>query len=79
MRGLAFIVAALVISLGAGEARAQTYPDKVIKLVVPFVPGSPVDVLARAVSQPLSVRLGQQVVIDNRPGAGTSTASKAVA
>jgi tripartite-type tricarboxylate transporter receptor subunit TctC len=83
MRGPGLIVVALAIwlgaGLGAGDARAQTYPDKVIKLVVPFVPGSPVDVLARAISQPLSARLGQQVIIDNRPGAGTSTASKAVA
>jgi tripartite-type tricarboxylate transporter receptor subunit TctC len=79
MRGPGLIVAALAVWLGAGEAHAQAYPDKVIKLVVPFVPGSPVDVLARAVTQHLSMRLGPQIIIDNRPGAGTSTASKAVA
>ena len=49
-----------------------------IKLVVPFVPGSPVDVLARVVSQQMTTRLGQSVVIENRPGAGTSTATKQV-
>jgi len=77
MRSL--VVAAIAVCLGVTDARAQAYPDKVIKLVVPFVPGSPVDVLARAVTQHLSARLGQNVIVDNRPGAGTSTASKAVA
>jgi tripartite-type tricarboxylate transporter receptor subunit TctC len=67
------------IGLGPAPTAAQTYPDKVIKLVVPFVPGSPVDVLGRVVSQHLGTRLGQSVIVDNRPGAGTSTATKAVA
>ena len=62
----------------ASPAQAQQYPDRVIKLVVPFVPGSPVDVLARVVSQQMTTRLGQSVVIENRPGAGTSTATKQV-
>jgi tripartite-type tricarboxylate transporter receptor subunit TctC len=75
-RALAFIVAA--IALGITPAQAQSYPDRVIKLVVPFVPGSPVDVLARVVSQQMTARLGQSVVIENRPGAGTSTATKQV-
>ena len=46
--------------------------------VVPFVPGSPVDVLGRVISQQMTTRLGQPVVIENRPGAGTSTATKPV-
>jgi tripartite-type tricarboxylate transporter receptor subunit TctC len=50
----------------------------VIKAVVPYVPGSPVDVLARIVAQPLGVRLGQNVIVDNRPGAGTTIGMKAV-
>jgi tripartite-type tricarboxylate transporter receptor subunit TctC len=77
MRRLGLLVAAVLACLDC--AQAQTYPDKPIKLVVPFVPGSPVDVLGRVVSQPLGARLGQSVVLDNRPGAGTSTATKAVA
>ena len=77
MRSLGLLIA--VALAGADYAQAQTYPDKPIKLVVPFVPGSPVDVLGRVVSQPLGARLGQSVVVDNRPGAGTSTATKAVA
>jgi tripartite-type tricarboxylate transporter receptor subunit TctC len=75
MRALAFAIAA---SLSLAPAQAQQYPDRVIKLVVPFVPGSPVDVLARVVSQQMTARLGQSVVIENRPGAGTSTATKQV-
>src|SRR5215470_4168050 len=67
-----FVVAALAV-LPLEEAAAQSYPDKPIKLVVPFVPGSPVDVLGRVVSQQLGVRLGHSVVVDNRPGGGTST------
>src|SRR5712671_2124621 len=73
-----FIVAALAVFRLEG-ALAQSYPDKPIRLVVPFVPGSPVDVLGRVVSQQLGTRLGQSVVVDNRPGGGTSTATKAVA
>ncbi|MBX9775645.1 MAG: tripartite tricarboxylate transporter substrate binding protein [Xanthobacteraceae bacterium] len=76
MRVLALIVTAAVLSLAS--AQAQQYPDRVIKLVVPFVPGSPVDVLARVVSRQMTARLGQSVVIENRPGAGTSTATKQV-
>jgi tripartite-type tricarboxylate transporter receptor subunit TctC len=74
------VVAGLfAIICGPGPAWSQTYPSEPIKLVVPFVPGSPVDVLARAVTVPLSTRLGQSVIIENRPGAGTSIATKAVA
>jgi tripartite-type tricarboxylate transporter receptor subunit TctC len=70
----------LIVLLGfsAAPANAQQYPDRAIKLVVPFVPGSPVDVLARVVSQQMTTRLGQSVVVENRPGAGTSTATKQV-
>jgi tripartite-type tricarboxylate transporter receptor subunit TctC len=75
MRILA-LLAALVT--GLAPAQAQPYPDRVIKLVVPFVPGSPVDVLARVVSQQMTTRLGQSVVVENRPGAGTSAATKQV-
>jgi tripartite-type tricarboxylate transporter receptor subunit TctC len=75
MRILVWLAAAL---LGLAPAQAQQYPDRVIKMVVPFVPGSPVDVLARVVSQQMTVRLGQSVVIENRPGAGTSAATKQV-
>jgi tripartite-type tricarboxylate transporter receptor subunit TctC len=71
--------AVLALLAFATPATAQTFPDRPLKLIVPFVPGSPVDVLARVVSQQLGTRLGQTVVVENRPGAGTSTATKAVA
>jgi tripartite-type tricarboxylate transporter receptor subunit TctC len=76
MRLILALLAAVLLT--AAPAQAQQYPDRVIKLVVPFVPGSPVDVLARVVSQQMTARLGQSVVVENRPGAGTSTATKQV-
>jgi tripartite-type tricarboxylate transporter receptor subunit TctC len=59
-------------------ARAQTYPSKLIKMILPYTAGSPNDVLARLVTPALSSRLGQTVVIDNRPGGGTSIGTRAV-
>jgi tripartite-type tricarboxylate transporter receptor subunit TctC len=80
MRTLGMLAAALVsLGLGLVPAHAQDFPEKPIKLIVPYVPGSPVDVLARVITQQLSTRLGQNVIIENRTGAGTSTATKAVA
>jgi tripartite-type tricarboxylate transporter receptor subunit TctC len=60
-------------------ARAQSYPNRMIKIIVPTTPGSPVDALARLVAQHMQSRLGQTVVIDNRPGGGMSIGAKAVA
>src|SRR5207237_635347 len=59
-------------------AGAQPYPNRPIKLIVPFPPGGPVDVMARFVAQRLSAGIGQ-VIIDNRPGAGGTIGSKAAA
>jgi tripartite-type tricarboxylate transporter receptor subunit TctC len=60
-------------------ARAQAYPNRVIKIVVPFTPGSPVDAAARVLVQHLQTRLNQSVIVENRPGAGTTIGMKAVA
>ncbi len=62
----------------AGPAAAQAYPSKPIKLIVGFAPGGAVDVIARAVGQQISAQLGQPVVVENRPGAGTNIAMRAL-
>jgi len=59
-------------------ARAQAYPSRPIRLLVGFAPGGGTDVMARLIQQGLSERLGQQIVIENRPGAGTNIATEAV-
>ena len=65
------MTAAWVLLLAAGAANAQgTFPTKPIRMVVPFPPGAASDFLARSVGQKLNELYGQQIVIDNRPGAG---------
>src|SRR2546426_5097223 len=58
----------LVAALAAGHAAAQSYPVKPIRLIVPLVPGGNQDIVARAIAEELSKGLGQQVVVENRPG-----------
>lgn len=63
-------LAALVLSLSAvGTALAQSYPDKPIRLVVPYPPGASTDAVGRIVGQKLSANIGQTVIVDNRAGA----------
>jgi tripartite-type tricarboxylate transporter receptor subunit TctC len=69
---------ALLLAAAAIPAAAQPYPNRPIRLIVPFPPGGPVDVMARVVVQRLAVGLGQ-VIIDNRPGAGGTLGSRAAA
>src|SRR5262249_23627544 len=59
-------------------ARAQTYPTRPVRLIVGWPPGGAADVFARLIGQPLSERLGQQFVIESRPGAGGNLAVEAV-
>ena len=68
----------LVLAIFGANAWPQAYPSKPIRLVVGFTPGGVSDVLARALSAKLSQNLGQQVVVDNRPGAGTTIASEII-
>lgn len=75
---LAGMAAAAVLGM-TGPVLAQDYPNKVIKLVVPYPPGGATDVIGRVMAQKLSVALGQQVVVDNRAGAAGSIGAAAVA
>ncbi len=71
--------ACAAVFLAAADARSQTYPSKPIRMIVPFPPGGPIDVMGRLVGDRLSQGLGQTVVIENRPGAGAVIGSKVVA
>ena len=79
VRSLALLVALAL----AGPAFAQTYPAKPVKMIVPFAPAGPTDVIARLIAQKLSETWGQQVYVENIPGAGgntgTATAARAPA
>src|SRR5205085_8130690 len=73
------IAIALAALLLASSASAQDYPTRPITLVVPYAAGGGNDLLARIAAEKMTKTLGQQVVIENRPGAGGSTATRAVA
>jgi len=68
----------LVLSGQSGLARAD-YPDKPVKLIVPYSPGGPADLFGRFVAQKMSVAWGQQVIIENKPGAGLNVGANLVA
>src|SRR5215475_2363843 len=72
-------IAFAVLVGGIAGASAQSYPDRAIKLMVPYPAGGPTDTVARTVSQGLSIGLGQSVIIENQAGAGGRIALKAVA
>jgi tripartite-type tricarboxylate transporter receptor subunit TctC len=71
--------ALLLTLVFAGQALAQPYPSKPIRLVVGFPPGGAADFVSRAFQEPLGKALGQPIVVDNRPGAGSSIAAEHVA
>jgi tripartite-type tricarboxylate transporter receptor subunit TctC len=75
------VLAATLIALAplASHAQAQNYPNRPVKLVVPFAPGGFTDVVARILGQKLSLALGQQFVVENKPGAGSVIGSDQVA
>jgi tripartite-type tricarboxylate transporter receptor subunit TctC len=75
MRSAMFIASLLA----AASALAQTYPARAVKVVVPWPPGQATDIAARIVAQKLQENLGQPFVVDNRPGAGGSIGTEAVA
>jgi tripartite-type tricarboxylate transporter receptor subunit TctC len=69
----------VAFAIGLAPARAQSYPNRPIKLIVAVLPGGPMDVMGRLIAQHLSSTIGQQVVVENRAGAGTTLGAKAVA
>src|SRR4051794_29803861 len=75
MRRLAFLFGFFVASL----ALAQAYPSRPLRMIVPYPPGGSADILARAIGQKAGEGLGQSIVIDNRPGAGTVIGTEALA
>ncbi|MCA3143463.1 MAG: tripartite tricarboxylate transporter substrate binding protein [Rhodocyclaceae bacterium] len=79
MRFLLVAAAALLAAFVTGPVQAQEWPAKLIRLVVPFPPGGTPDILARLLGQRAARALGQQVVVDNRPGAGGNVAMEIVA
>ena len=79
MRRMSTLLAVCGALAAAGPAVAQSYPTRPITLVVPFAPGGSASTAARSVADKMSETLGQQIVIDNRGGAGGTVATRAVA
>ncbi|MBN9087070.1 MAG: tripartite tricarboxylate transporter substrate binding protein [Reyranella sp.] len=74
------LIAALTAALASTTiARAQTWPEKPVHVIVAFTPGSATDVIARSLSNELSAKLGQPVIVENKPGAGGTIAAGLVA
>src|SRR5258706_5440942 len=69
LKAISFSLFPFLFSLGIGLADAQQYPARPVRVIVPFAPGSPIEVPARIVGQKLAEAMGQAFVIDNRAGA----------
>lgn len=73
------VLSALLPAVLSNAAAAETYPSKPIRLILPFTTGGATDVMARALGEKLRTRLGQPIIVENKPGAGTMLASQYVA
>lgn len=73
------LASAFVLAAPAVSWAQQTYPDRPVKLVIPFAPGGATDILGRLLATAMGERLGQPMVVENRPGAGTVVAASLVA
>ena len=69
-KGIGLLIVGAILSVCFSVAISQEYPTKPIRLIVPFAPGGPTDIMSRAISERITARLGQQLVVDNRAGAG---------
>jgi tripartite-type tricarboxylate transporter receptor subunit TctC len=74
-----FALAALLLTAFSTDEAAALYPDRIVRIVVPFAPGGGTDVIARTLAQEMAKDLGTTVIIENKPGAGTIIGTQAVA
>ena len=79
VRKIVILCAGMLLTLAATPAQAQAYPARPIRFVVPYAPGGPLDLIARAIGQKLTEATGQAVVVDNKPGAGGNIGADIVA
>src|SRR3954471_4360863 len=78
IRAARLLVLAASLACGIAPSHATGYPTRAVRLIVGFPAGGPTDIVARIVAQSLSERLGQQIIVENRPGAGSNIATQAV-
>ena len=79
MKSIATSACCAALALAAGAADAQSYPARAVRIIIPFSPGGAADVPGRILGDRLTKVLGQQIVIDNRPGAGSTIGAEAAA
>jgi tripartite-type tricarboxylate transporter receptor subunit TctC len=78
-KALGLLLVAVACLFAAGQARAESYPTQPIKIIVGFGAGTAADILARLVGKPMEAKLGQPVIVENRPGNSSMIAAEAVA
>ncbi len=76
---LALVAAGLSLAMGVGPASAQEWPTRTVKFLVPYGPGGGTDIVSRIIAQQLQETLGQNFVVENKPGAGSTIGADSVA